>query len=175
MEPIVEVVEDIPRRQSVFREILDDDEPMTPPTSQSSGRPVQKVRFRSTTDVFNQDNEDHDWEDVDDVKDIGESPTTVIVDPVPAVIRSTTSSKFYRTGAFALLLVLILPLIHDLPYVRNTGPMAFGVKGGVIRTSPDLEGPVLVEAPLERRQSDPTDICTRFSQQSEITHPSPIG
>ncbi|KAI9658638.1 MAG: hypothetical protein M1821_002198 [Bathelium mastoideum] len=172
MEPIAELVEEIPRRQSIFREILDDedDEPAQSIATPSVARPPRTVRFRTETEILNQ-HEDESWEDVDEAGDQKVNASeTVLVHPLPAAVQSTTSSRFYRIGALALLLALMLPLVHDLPFIRNTGPSAFGVKGGVIRGSLDQEGPILVEETLQRRQSDPMDVCTRFSQQSAVVN-----
>ena len=169
MEPIVEVAEENPlRRKSVFKEILDDevDERVASISTRPGGRPVQRVRFRSRAEVLNPE-EDDDWEDVDE-DDFVNLTTTVVVDPVPTVIRATMSSKIYKIGALAFLLLLVLPLVQDLPFIQNANPTAFGVNGGVIRDTPNLEEPVVIEALLEKRQ-DPANVCTRFSQQSKTS------
>ncbi|KAL9062577.1 MAG: hypothetical protein Q9157_008799, partial [Trypethelium eluteriae] len=170
MEPIVEVAEEGPiRRQSIFREILDDeDEAQLSPLVSQPPRPVQKARFRSQPEILEQEEGD-ELEGTDEVEDTIRTPTTVIVDPVPAVIRSTNLSRAYRVGVLTLFLALLLPLIQDLPVIKNTGPISFGARGGVIKESRRSE-PVLIEAPLEKRQSDPTDVCTRFSHQSAVVN-----
>ncbi|KAL9093595.1 MAG: hypothetical protein Q9165_003990 [Trypethelium subeluteriae] len=170
MEPIVEVAEEGPiRRQSIFREILDDeDEVQVSPSVSQPMRPVQKARYRSQAGIIEQDEGDES-EAADGAENTDRTSTTVIVDPVPAVIRSTHLSKAYRVGVLTLLLALLLPLIQDLPIIKNTGPISFGARGGVIRSS-GIDEPDLIEALLEKRQTDPTAVCTRFSHQSAIVN-----
>ncbi|KAI9708296.1 MAG: hypothetical protein M1820_004000 [Bogoriella megaspora] len=167
MEPILE---EQPRRRSVFTELIDDDEPITPLEAEYVGRPAQKVRFLSNVDVLNQSEED-EWEDFDgddeDEDTRRRMTSTVVVDPVPTLLRSTALLKIYRLGALALLLMLMLPLLQDLPFIKSPG---LGVSGGVIKRS-ELEGQMLpVDHLLEKRQDDPSDVCTRFSHQTAIVN-----
>ena len=169
MTPIAEVVEEIPRRQSVFREILDDedDAPVPSFTTSQHVRPTQKVRFRSKTEILDED-EGEDWEDEEDAEaDSDNTSESILVNPALAVVQPKISSRLYRIGAFALLLALAMPLLQDLPFMKTTAPVPFGVKGGVIQETSNIEEPVLGEVDLERRQSDPTVVCTRFGQQSK--------
>jgi hypothetical protein len=144
-----------PRRTSVFREMLDEnDGALNDSTTQrharaKSPRPELKVRFRTKDSIINGSAQtDDEWEDVDENEEdtdvSGVSSKTVIVTPV----RSRISRKMYRLGVLVLLLAMSLPLIRwRTPLGAEAGP----IRGELV----------------DKRDNSPTDICKRWSHQSE--------
>ena len=77
---------------------------------------------------------------------------------------------FTRLVTFALLIVLIVPLMQDTSLLGKKGLSAFGVKGGVIRRSDGGSKERLDDGLVERQSNDPTDYCVRWSHQTALVN-----
>jgi len=136
-------------------------------------RPVQRVRFRSKTDIFEEEEKSEDeWEDVDDTDsdDTDSDDSTAEHDGTLSTMtlrpntHARTHSRLYRLGILAFLLAVTLPLLQNNPVMGGNGHTLFGARGGVISSTP--ADYMEEDAELLRRGDTPTDICTRWSHQS---------
>jgi hypothetical protein len=169
---IVHTMETVrPRRKSAFREtgLFDDDSETqsSSPPSRSRSRPSLKVRFRSSNDIFELDKEEQEWEDVVDSDAEPDWASTTIATPiaVPAT-RSTTTpmlSLIRRLSIVAFMLAIAIPITHFTSFGTSDRPI-LGATGVPV---PEQAEPIFDEALLTKRDSNPTDYCKRWSQQSE--------
>ena len=156
------VDEEIFRRRQATMPIL------IPNPSPKRVRPVQRVRFRSKTDIFEEEKKSEDeWEDVDDTdsgdltaKDDG-TLSTMTLRPNT---HTRTYSRLYRLGILAFLLAVTLPLLQNNPVVGDNGHTLFGARGGIIPSTP--ADCMEEDEELLRRGDTPTDVCPRWSHQS---------
>ena len=155
------VDEEIFRRQATMPILM-------PNPSPKRVRPVQRVRFRSKTDIFEEEKKSEDeWEDVYDA-DSGDSTAeddgTLLTMTLRPNTYTRTYSRLYRLGILAFLLAVTLPLLQNNPVVGDNGHTLFGARGGVIPSTP--ADYMEEDEELLRRGDTPTDICTRWSHQS---------
>ena len=78
-----------------------------------------------------------------------------------------------RVLSLVFIVVLVLPLLHNAPLIGQAGYAMLGAKGGVMREpQPIHERPwgLPLDGTVVKRQNSPTDICTRWSQQSAIVN-----
>ena len=131
-------------------------------------RPVHCVRFRSKTDIFEEEEKSEDeWEDVDDTDSdhsTAEDDGTLSIMTLRPNTHTRTYSRLNRLGILAFLLAITLPLLQNNLIVGRNGHTLFGARGSVISSTPAdyLEE----DAELLRRDDTPTDVCTRWSHQS---------
>lgn len=156
------VDEEIFRRRQATMPIL------MPNPSPKRVRPVQRVRFRSKTDIFEEEKKSEDeWEDVDDTDSddsTAEDDGTLSTTTLRPNTHTRTYSRLYRLGILAFLLAVTLPLLQNNPVVGDNGHILFGARGGVIPSTP--ADYMEEDEKLLRRGDTPTDICTRWSHQS---------
>jgi hypothetical protein len=141
---------------------------LIPNLSPKRVRPVHRVRFRSKTDIFEEEEKSEDeWEDVDDTASdhsMAEDDGTLSTMTLCLNTHIRTYSRLYRLGILAFLLAVTLPLLQSNPVVGNNGHTLFGVRGGVIPSTPAEYMEEVAE--FLRRGDTPTDVCTRWSHQS---------
>ena len=141
---------------------------LIPNPSPKRVRPVQRVRFRSKTDIFEEEEKSGDeWEDVSD----NDSDDSTAEDDWPLSTmtlhpntHTRTYSRLYRLGMLAFLLAVTLPLLQNSPVVGDNGHTLFGARGSVMSSNP--ADYMEEDAELLRRDDTPTDVCTRWSHQS---------
>jgi hypothetical protein len=151
-----------PRRTSAFREVglVDDDEEeeklVLPRPNRS--RPTLKVRFRSKNDIFQPTiEEEDDWEDTSAVSSDDETPVAIAV---PNIRKRPTITDRFALVAFV---IIISTLIAQLVPLGKSRMLSVGA------VPPGRER--ALEMSLSRRQdSDPTDYCKKWSQQSAIVN-----
>lgn len=158
------------RRKSIFHEVgLSEDEPVhRVKEAISKVRPTQKLRFRSTDDVFEFSTPEHDGNVTSDTNwsDIGSRvrprarPTPVLVD-TQSPLPQQSYSMMYRFGALAFVLATVVPLLQGTPLFKGGSLPIVGVNGGVIRRD---TGPFIEES-LVRRDTSPTTWCFKWGQQ----------
>lgn len=163
------------RRRSVFREELDETEDIAAPKLQS--RPSRLLRFNSKPDVFEYDSSEDGSDDAQSESD--ESQQKRVSHPTSiqemrkaqsaARARVEGSSFIYRFSATALILAILVPLLHGVPWVGHASVSPIGVTGGVIRREPN---PVVEvqDTNLAKRDNSPTDVCTRWSHQTAVVN-----
>jgi hypothetical protein len=157
---------DRPRRKSVFREtgLFDDYSPAMPPSPPPS-RPRLKVRFRSSNDVFEHTSTEEEWEDVaESDTEWNWKPSTVLVAP-PPITPTPKVSLVHRLSLLAFVLAIAIPMTHYIPFGSSNRPM-LGATGVPV---PETAEPIFEDV-LSRRDTDPTDYCKRWSQQSAIVN-----
>ncbi|KAF2008508.1 kelch repeat protein-like protein [Aaosphaeria arxii CBS 175.79] len=153
------------RRKSVFMEVgLVDEatirrERSPAPTlnadhSPSSLRPSRFVRFQSSDNIVEEEEEVHGEDhDIDSEKDDDVQPDVVVAYP-----NNYGASRFYRVGILAIVLALMLPVLQ-------TNPTSFmGVRGGVIPREQ------MERSSLMKREDTNTEVCKRWSHQSAIVN-----
>lgn len=145
---------------------------LIPDLSPKRVRPVHRVRFRSKTNIFEEEEKSEDkWEDVDDTASdhsMAEDDGTLSTMTLCLNTHIRTYSRLYRLGILVFLLAVTLPLLQNNPVVGNNGHTLFGVRGGVIPSTPaEYMGEV---AEFLRRGDTPTDVCTRWSHQTALVN-----
>ena len=155
------VDEEIFRRQAIMPILM-------PNPSPRRVRPVQRVRFRSKADIFEEEKKSEDeWEDVNDTDpddSTAEDDGTLSTTTLRPNTHTRTYSRLYRLGILAFLLAVTLPLLRNNPVVGDNGHTLFGARGGVIHSAP--ANYMEEDEELLRRGDTPTDVCTRWSHQS---------
>lgn len=135
-------------------------------------RPVQRVRFRSKTDIFEEEEKSKDeWEDVDDTNSddsTAEDDETLSTMTLRPNTHTGTYSRLYRLGILAFLLAVTLPPLQNNPVVGDNGHTLFGARGDVIPSTP--ADYMEEDAELLRRGDTPTDVCTRWSHQTALVN-----
>jgi len=141
---------------------------LIPNLSPKRVRPVHCVRFRSKTDIFEEEEKSKDeWEDVDHTdsdRSMAEDDGTLSTMTLRPNTHLRTYSRLYRLGILAFLLAVTLPLLQNNPVVGGNGHTLFGARGGVIPSTPVEYMEEVAE--FLRRGDTPTDICARWSHQS---------
>ena len=85
-------------------------------------------------------------------------------------VQVSRSSALTRLSVLAVLMVIMMPLMHDMPFLGKPGPSIIGAKAGLIRPT-DAESIPSRTGPLMGKRSDtPTDACHRWSQQSALVN-----
>lgn len=166
------------RRISIFTEVFDEDEERSPERTldsmQARIRLSRKVRFRSDTDTYGEEeavqSEDDDWEDAEEETNAASIAPIVLEADIP-ILKSSNSSSLYRVGMLALCLALVLPLVQDTLIFGDNGHAMLGAMGGLIRRVDKADNVALIEdTRLTRRQDSSTDYCKRWSQQSAVVN-----
>lgn len=150
-----------PRRKSIFTEVgLVDDACMRRERSpaprsilgagQKRLRPARTVRFRSQHDILGKEENDRSTDDSElEELDDGEAPAVTN----PYISEPTfANSRMYRTTLFAMLLVLMLPILQTKPL------SSIGAKARVI----PRDG---IDPYLTKREDTDTQICKRWGHQ----------
>ena len=160
------------RRKSVFREVgLTEDDATTYPCT--TERPLRKLRFNSTPDVFEYDSSelsDFNERSPDDTKDLQEKiphTRTIVLSPKTTLNDFHGSSVMYRLSALGLILAICVPLLQGAPWFGQASVPLNGVTGGVIRKD---YNPILDGQPGSLVRRDATDVCERFSHQSALVN-----
>jgi hypothetical protein len=160
-------------RVSAFREVglFDDDNTLTVPPPKPATKSLPKrpsvVRFRSDASIIPSQELDSEWEDVD-----SDEESEGFTDGFPKRLNrpSWMSSKIGRLGILTYLLALSLPVFQSTSFFGSPGHTILGAKGGVIREHPRDDGFKAAEVGLLRaRDNSPTDVCKRWSHQSECS------
>lgn len=87
--------------------------------------------------------------------------------PVPV---SRSSSALTRMSVLAILMVIMMPLMYDIPLLGKPGPSIIGAKAALIRPT-DAESVPSRTGPIVAKRSDTaTDVCNRWSQQSALVN-----
>ncbi|MCJ1285098.1 hypothetical protein MMC26_004436 [Xylographa opegraphella] len=134
-------------------------------------RPQRRVRFKSKSDIF--EVSDSDGEYASATQDKVKLGVWVPADSPTITTKSSTMAKsgiyqpWSRVFPLTIVFAMFLILLHISPLVSNTGTVAIGVEGGVIRTSRDG---ALVEADLNKRADSPVIVCTRWAHQSALVN-----
>ncbi len=93
--------------------------------------------------------------------------TPRIENPDPAFPRTSLPSMT-RLHLLALILVITIPLLYNIPFTGRSGHGIVGVEGRVIERSAVQER-AANDGELVSRDNSPTDVCTRWSHQSNVT------
>lgn len=129
-------------------------------------RPSRKVRFRSKNSIIGRttgaeaDAED-DWTDASSDEE-GKSGSNGMQLPS----ASWRFSRLSRVAYLALFLAIVLPLAQNTAFLRSSDNVLFGVKGGVVRPRMAEEAEVGGRRLVSREDTN-TDVCKRWSHQSE--------
>jgi len=141
---------------------------LIPNLSPKRVRPVHHVRFRSKTDIFEEEEKsESEWGDVDDTNSdhsTAEDDGTLSTMALRPNTHIRTYSRLYRLGILAFLLAVTLPLLQNNPVVGDNGHTLFGARGGAVPSTPVEYMEEVAE--FLRRGDTPTDVCTRWSHQS---------
>jgi len=98
--------------------------------------------------------------------DDSEIGTPRIENSDPAFPR-TNLPAMTRLHLLALILVITIPLLHNLPFTGKVGHSIIGVEGRVIERSA-VQRRAAFDGELMSRDNSPTDVCTRWSHQSKV-------
>ena len=83
---------------------------------------------------------------------------------------SPRSSTLTRLSLLAFIMVIMVPLFYDMPFLGIAGPSVIGAKAGVIGRT-DLDDTLSRTGPLVAKRSiTVTDPCNRWSQQSALVN-----
>ena len=94
---------------------------------------------------------------------------------MPFVVAETevefprTSTKLYRLYILAILMVLSVPMLLDIPLFGTTRASIFGVKAGAIRRF-DVDNTPTRTGLMAKRSDSPTDVCNRWGHQSALVN-----
>lgn len=152
--------ENLQGRRSVFTEVgLDLDEVAT---HKDFPRP-QQVRFRSKVDIH-----EHDGLEDDGLSDEEDDYTTISskLTPSHSAVPPSPFPTMPRFFLLVFMLAFIIPTLHNSPFFSKSKIVPIGVKGGVIRNPDTTEE----AAGIARRQTDGSNICKRWSQQSALVN-----
>ena len=89
------------------------------------------------------------------------------MEPVP-VIRS--SSALTRLSMLAILMVIMMPLVYDMPFLGKPGPSIIVAEAGLIRPMDDETVPSRTGPLVAKRSDTSSDVCNRWSQQSALVN-----
>ena len=92
-----------------------------------------------------------------------------ISDPGLALTTSPFFSLYPRLSLLTLLVVIVFPLLYEMPWVEMAGMGIIGAKAGVIKTSGPVHGGLATEG-LQKRADTDTDVCSRWSAQSAVVN-----
>ncbi|GAB7341274.1 hypothetical protein MBLNU457_7548t1 [Dothideomycetes sp. NU457] len=138
-------------------------------------RPPRQLRFRSKPDVFEYtDSELSDDDNQHTVPIKRRNPTQArlqfkehkMAQREAARAANQRLATLYRLGAGVVLLAILVPLLHGYPWTREPSIPKVGVQGGVIRRDPNP----IIETEIVKRDNSPTDVCTRWAQQSALVN-----
>ena len=73
-----------------------------------------------------------------------------------------------RLILFAFVFALIIPTLHNPPWIGKAGALA-GAKMGIVRNSARGRGMPLGKS-VKKRDDSPTDVCKRWSQQAAVVN-----
>ena len=82
-----------------------------------------------------------------------------------AALSRTNLPSLTRLHLLALILVITIPLLQNLPFAGRSGQGIIGVEGRVVERS-SVQERAAVDGELVGRDNSPTDVCTRWSHQS---------
>ncbi|MCJ1310002.1 hypothetical protein MMC25_003663 [Agyrium rufum] len=155
-------------RLSAFKEMLEDDHDQQRRTSLAS----KKVRFPSEPTSLRTTQEDSTYQHIkapQETKKGNTSTLPVIASPSSTIVTSS-SNETHRSRRYllTLLFALLVPIIHFLPPHRTGRPALVGVSGGPIPAKSAHVNNINMS--IGKRQNSPTDICTRWSQQTAIVN-----
>lgn len=114
-----------------------------------------------------------DPQDAEALPENGESDTDESEIGTPHIENSdppfprTKLPAMTRLHLLALILVITLPLLHNLPFTRKFGHGIIGVEGRVIERSA-VQRRAAYDGELMSRADSPTNVCTRWSHQSKV-------
>lgn len=80
-------------------------------------------------------------------------------------LARTSLPSMTRPHLLALILVITIPLLHNIPFAGWSGHGVVGVEGRVIERSA-LQERAAIDGELVSRDNNPTDVCTRWAHQS---------
>ena len=144
-----------PQRRSIFKEVdVDGDDLPSPMTFDLPGEEVKEDYFT--------------------LGNTQSSPrsqgTPVVADNVDHMPLSHRSYTTTRLSLLAFAMVLLMPLLYDIPLLGKSGPSIIGAKAGVIRHD-EFEGlPSRTRPWMAKRSDTSTDVCNRWSQQSALVN-----
>lgn len=107
------------------------------------------------------------YNDVDTATDGSEIDTPRLEKSDPAIRRSNFRSMT-RLHLLALILVITIPVLQNLPFAGVFGQGIIGVEGRVMERSAVQER-ATIDGELVSRDNSPTNVCTRWSHQSNVT------
>lgn len=107
------------------------------------------------------------YHDIDTDTDDSEIDTPRLEKSDPTIRRSNFRSMT-RLHLLALILVITIPVLQNLPFAGVFGQGIIGVEGRVVERSAVQER-ATIDGELVSRDNSPTDVCTRWSHQSNVT------
>ena len=147
------------RRQSIFKEVDVDG--------------VLDESNRSTHAAFaaSSDNMEEDYFTLGNEKPADQSRRRVhIVENMEAVPGSRSSSTLTKLSFLAFFMVVMMPLLYDMPILGKGSPSIIGAKAGVIGRTGVEDIPSRIGPPAAKRSISSTDVCNRWSQQSALVN-----
>lgn len=144
------------RRQSIFKEVDVD------------GLMDESNRFAFAA---SSDNLEEDYFTLGNKKPSDQSRRRIhIVENMDPVPRSRSSSIFTRLSLLAFFMVIMMPLLYDMPTLGRAGPSIIGAKAGVIGRTVVEDTPSRTGPAAAKRSVSSTDVCYRWSQQSALVN-----
>ncbi|KAL8695921.1 MAG: hypothetical protein Q9224_003073, partial [Gallowayella concinna] len=90
-------------------------------------------------------------------------------DPGLALTESPFFTRYPRLSLLTLLVLLVFPLMYEIPWVGTSGMGITGAKAGTIRKSDGTEDGLLTNQRQKRADTD-LDVCSRWAAQSALVN-----
>ena len=117
---------------------------------------------------------DTGFEDYFDVRHNESSPqsrkTPYLCEDLEPVSVSRSSSALNRLSVLAVLLVIMMPLVYEMPFLGKPGPSIIGAKASLIRRTDAESVPSRTRPRVAKRSDTANDACNRWSQQSALVN-----